>query len=244
MNSFNCLECCASAPCKPSEVSTRKFCSTKCKATHERKTKSGRNSCHYRPEKERFWEKVSKSDNCWTWIGHLDATGYGRFNAKQSDRAHRYSYILHFGSIPHGLLVCHKCDNPSCVNPDHLFVGTDKDNRDDCIAKGRHNAPTGDRNFRHRHPESLRGENAPNAKLTAHQVRQIRSLYKPHVVMRKDLALKFNISRAQIDRIIEGSAWCHLPVAEVFSVLDGEVRGQDSAQGNGRVTGREPSAAI
>ena len=90
------------------------------------------------PDK-RFWSKVKKTDGCWLWTGHLDYQGYGDFTIgrKQRYRAHRYSVILD-GRDPTGKYVCHHCDNPSCVRPDHLFIGTPLDNMQDKMKKGRH----------------------------------------------------------------------------------------------------------
>lgn len=92
---------------------------------------------------ESFLKKVNKTDNgCWQWTGIKDPNGYGRFNfdGKQSS-AHRYSAKYLGNKDIENMIVCHKCDNPSCVNPDHLFVGTTQDNKDDQIKKGRQ--PTG-----------------------------------------------------------------------------------------------------
>lgn len=87
----------------------------------------------------RFWNKVYKTDSCWLWIGSRLPTGYGTFRVgKKVKRAHRVSWELHNGPIIDGsLLVCHTCDNPMCVNPDHLFLGTNLDNMRDRNAKGR-----------------------------------------------------------------------------------------------------------
>jgi len=89
-----------------------------------------------------FWKKVIKKDGCWEWAACTNESGYGIFHTgKKTDRAHRVSWILTNGEIPSGLFVCHKCDNPPCTNPDHLFLGTNKDNVDDMIAKGRNSKP-------------------------------------------------------------------------------------------------------
>ena len=91
---------------------------------------------------QRFWQKVDKTDGCWEWTGCKKRHGYGKFFADGKDCfAHRWSYEAHNGPIPPGLFVCHKCDNPRCVRPDHLFVGTAKDNTQDCLKKGRFSLP-------------------------------------------------------------------------------------------------------
>ncbi len=97
-----------------------------------------------RPVAERFWSKVVKTDDgCWGWNGATTPFGYGRMTAGSRGagllRAHRVSWELHYGPIPAGLLVLHHCDNPPCVRPNHLFLGTMLDNSRDAVAKGRVN---------------------------------------------------------------------------------------------------------
>ncbi len=92
------------------------------------------------PREERFWKHVHKTDSCWLWTASVNDKGYGQLFVgvgKSPLRAHRVSWELHRGLIPIGLLVLHHCDNPPCVRPDHLFLGTYKDSTQDMISKGR-----------------------------------------------------------------------------------------------------------
>lgn len=109
---------------------------------------------------ENFWAKVDKSGDCWNWTA-FKSKGYGYIMCgwKNPVRAHRFSWVLHNGDIPDGMFVCHKCDNPSCVRPDHLFLGTPADNVIDMVQKGRNVSCPGPKNG--------------VAKLTPEQVRAI-----------------------------------------------------------------------
>lgn len=93
------------------------------------------------PADIRFWKYVKKTDNCWNWIGYINPFGYGRLSMKYMKpnviMAHRFSYELHKGKVPKGLFVLHTCDNRQCVNPKHLWLGTQKDNLQDMSKKGR-----------------------------------------------------------------------------------------------------------
>jgi hypothetical protein len=112
-----------------------------------------------RPVTDRFWEKVDKSGECWVWTAAKQASGYGKFVIRKGDTpvgAHRLAYQLEVGDIPEGMYVLHRCDNPSCVRPDHLFVGTHLDNMADMRAKGRW----------HYTPRNQNGERNPSSILS------------------------------------------------------------------------------
>ena len=104
-------------------------------------------------DEKKFLSQIEISDGCWAWLGATRTGGYGEFWSDSPKRllaSHRISWGLHFGDIPEGLSVLHKCDNPRCVNPEHLFVGTQADNIHDMVRKGRKRggAPTGEKHFR------------------------------------------------------------------------------------------------
>lgn len=141
---------------------------------------------------ERFWRKVDKSGECWIWKAARDQFGYGHFcpTKKWQLNAHRYSWILTNGHIPDGLFVCHRCDNPACVNPAHLFLGTNAENAADMARKGRAN----------------RGAARWSAKLTDDAVREIRRSSEKGV----ELSRRFNICPSQITEIRRGRGWAHV----------------------------------
>src|SRR5258708_1954412 len=154
---------------------------------------------------ERFWRHVEISPGCWLWTGGT-ANGYGLMREKgQHVYAHRFSFELHFTSIPTGLQVHHDCpagDNPACVKPDHLWLGTQDENVQDCIAKGR--KPPG---YYLEHPEAiLRGTSHPAAKLDEKAVLTIRSEAADGVRPVR-LAERFGVSDSMIYRIIKRLAW-------------------------------------
>lgn len=165
---------------------------------------------------ERFWEKVSKASHpkgCWEWVGSR-THHYGRIRRGGRGtpilQANRVAWELTYGPIPDGLDVCHKCDNPPCVNPDHLFLGDAKANMADMLAKGRCKRATGDRASARLYPERVpRGEKHHLAVLTALKVRAIRSLHKLGW-SNADLARLCNVTRANIRCIVTGKSWKHV----------------------------------
>lgn len=162
-----------------------------------------------------FWEKVDKQsgDSCWLWRAFRNPLGYGMFGVKRDVRlAHRIMYELVYGAIPDGMCVLHRCDNPSCVNPSHLYLGSRFDNNRDKMSRGRAYRPTGDKNPSRSHPETqVRGEASPNAKLTSASVKQIRTMYATGRYRLKDIAAQFGVSFSAIDRVVRRQTWKHVP---------------------------------
>lgn len=134
---------------------------------------------------------VSES-GCWLWLGVLHKTGYGIYNGKS---VHRFAYVLYKGEIPNGLFVCHSCDVRSCLNPDHLFLGTNQDNMNDMKRKGR--APNN------------RGSNNPTSKLTEDKVRLIKYYLKKGNTCKK-IAVQFSVKASTIKAISSGKNWRHV----------------------------------
>lgn len=148
---------------------------------------------------QRFRPKVDERgpDDCWPWTASKVPDGYGKLNYKGTMLAsHRIAWELSNGEIPPGLLVLHACDHPGCCNPAHLFLGTDQDNADDKVRKGRHR------------PTSFPGESNPCAKLTEVSVLEIRSLAGTSSQAR--IAKKFGISQQHVCAIVRGRAWKHV----------------------------------
>jgi len=138
----------------------------------------------------RFWALVEKGPDCWLYRGHIMHKGYGLFwTGEKVVRAHRYSWQLSFGD-PGALHVLHDCDNPPCVNPDHLFLGTEKDNADDKVSKGRQS----------------KGESHGCARLTREKVSEIRQL-RARGVKQLKVARMFGVGKATIADIEHGRTW-------------------------------------
>lgn len=146
---------------------------------------------------EIFWTRVEKAAGCWSWIGALDKCGYGKVSFMDEQLAHRASWRLHFGPIAPGMLVCHHCDNPKCVNPAHLFLGTQVDNMRDMRIK-------------HRRKGRGIGEANGRAVLTWEKVNAIRAEYRRGTKgnsSQPGLSRKYGISQTMIGLIVNGRAW-------------------------------------
>lgn len=148
---------------------------------------------------KRFWSRVVCGDRCWEWRGFRDRNGYGQLRAGQplvGLYAHRVAYALAFGHIPPGMSVCHKCDNPACVYPRHLFLGTQTDNNADRDRKGR--------------GRSLHGAAHGSAKLTEAQVADIRAR-AANGESQRSILRSYNVSQAGISAVVGRRNWKHLP---------------------------------
>ncbi len=148
-------------------------------------------------DKIRFWGFIDKcgKDDCWEWLGGKLRDGYGEFRLNgKTERAHRLAYLLKYKKIPRGLCVCHHCDNAVCVNPDHLFLGTNRDNTQDAVKKGR----------------MARGEDVGSSKLIEEDVKAIRQLYKEGIYSQRDLAGKFGVTHPMIGFIVRRERWAHV----------------------------------
>jgi hypothetical protein len=150
---------------------------------------------------ERFWNKVDKTGECWEWTGTKNKDGYGmiKLHTKKMVSAHRLSYVLHHPLNVdiweyREICVCHKCDNPKCVNPSHLFLGSRTDNMTDMFNKGR----------------CILGEKKHNSKLTDTQVREIRTRYADGGITHRGLAKEYGTSSPNITAILNRKLWKHI----------------------------------
>lgn len=163
----------------------------------ERLRKIGRGP-ERRPLTDRFWSKVEKTDTCWNWTAAKMRDGRGVVSIDhtgQKGSAPRVSWELHFGPIPDGIWVLHRCDNPRCVRPDHLFLGTASDNNKDSVRKGR------------RRISSTKGEKNPRAKLTVENILYIRNSN----IGARVLAKEYGVALGTIYHVRNGYTWGSVP---------------------------------
>jgi hypothetical protein len=191
-------------------------------------------------EVERFWAKVNKDGPtmprmetpCWAWIPSKIPADYGRLKVSgKLHKSHRVSWTLHNGAIPkdrghHGICVCHHCDNPSCVNPAHLFLGTHIDNVRDRELKGRRTPPSGNRHWTRSKPESLargdshrsrtkpetlsRGDSHGMSKLTSSKVVEIRAIYDIGGISAISIGKRFGLAKSTIQSVLKRKTWKHV----------------------------------
>lgn len=147
---------------------------------------------------DRFWSKVNKNTTtgCWEWTASTQWNGYGQFRSPKGNtvKAHRYSYELENGPINKNMSVLHVCDNPKCVNPSHLFLGTQQDNIKDKVNKNR----------------QLRGEASPTSVLISDQVIKIRNLWDSGNYTQSAISKLFGISNQHVSDIVNRKRWKHL----------------------------------
>lgn len=186
-----CEQCGGEFLAKPSFVrkGQGRFCSRSCAVGFK----------NSKPWPERFWDKVRVTDGCWLWIAHTDRAGYGRiWQNNIMSHAHRVSWELCNGPIPNRLHVLHQCDNPPCVNPDHLALGTHADNMRESAERYR------------RYNQS--GENNVNTTLTEDQVREMRRRYAAGGINRQRLANEYGVSHHTASGIVSGKSWRYVPL--------------------------------
>lgn len=153
----------------------------------------------YTPKDEaRFWSKVDRSPhpkNCWLWTAGKFRKGYGAFTLNyHTVKAHRFSYRLAHGKFPDALFVLHSCDNTTCVNPEHLSLGTTQDNMDDMVVKKRQS----------------KGERQHSHKLTTAQVREVIRRWAAGGITQTALAAEYEVAQQSISAIVNGEHWKHL----------------------------------
>jgi hypothetical protein len=158
---------------------------------------------YYESQQDRFWKHVNKSDNeeCWEWLASKNVKRYGQFWYRHSGKyvsgtAHRFSWMIHYGKIPDDMLVCHHCDNPACVNPNHLFLGTNQDNMNDRNRKNRQ--------------AKLKGSANGFSILYEKQVIEIKNLLKQGDLSFPKIAKIYGVSRSTISAISTGQNWSWL----------------------------------
>jgi hypothetical protein len=177
-----CIRCGADYLTKGERSQERKFCSHECSQ-----------AARITPWQDRLWRRVDMSggpDACWEWQGFRRPGGYGQIGLGSRDlgigETHRLAWEFHNGPIPDGMYVCHRCDNPPCCNPAHLFLGTPADNVADMLSKGR----------------GAKGAMLPHTKLSDEQVRDIRAAWDARTASQQQLARAYGISQGHVSAIV------------------------------------------
>lgn len=183
-----------------------------------------------------FWERAEKGDEdqCWLWRGSFNHKGYGKlgFTQRVSGRyisicAHRLSYRLFRGKMPKNICVLHDCDNPPCVNPKHLFLGTNGDNVADMVQKGR----------------QAKGVKKWGAKFSEDQVREIRRCYAAGEASQKELAAEYGVETGTMCHLLQKHTWAHVNVSEEEQTRIDTVR-KDSRRALSNINGKLTDAQV
>jgi hypothetical protein len=154
-------------------------------------------------EEQRFLRYVNKTETCWLWTASLDEDGYGRFTSPER-LAHRFAYRYYKGELVPGLMVLHSCDVRACCNPEHLRLGTAKENSNDCLSRGRHVVSSGA--FK---PGDMAGENNTTAKLTwedVHEIRRRKAAGLKYGELKR-MAKEYDIAYITIQKIVANKLW-------------------------------------
>lgn len=173
-------------------------------------------------ETPRFMKKIAKDgpNGCWRWLGATHEWGYGKMYFRgKADFAHRIAWILFRGQIPDGLHVCHDCpggDNPNCCNPDHLFLGTNTENRRDSVRKGTH--AHGDKLSKVHKAIARRGQDVAHSKLTDSVVSFCRAAIRCRLISYAELSRQFGVTYMAIYNAVSGKTWSH--VFDINSVVE------------------------
>ena len=158
---------------------------------------------------KRFFLKVKKTKSCWNWTAYKTEKGYGKFGFRGTmARAHRVSWILNYGEIPRALFVLHSCDNRSCVNPKHLFLGTQADNIRDMDAKGRRSR--GEKHSKYVLEKVLKGIDHPRSKLSWEDCEEIKHRHAQGVKSVRAISRDMGISHTLANKAIHGIHWSQL----------------------------------